>query len=377
MAVPSDYGNLIVWLKASTGCYQDAGMVTPCTDGTTVYTWVNQGTGGFNFIQPTAGSRPTWRTGGAGDKPYLQFNSDFLGSVSGPYAQPITMFFAYKFTSRGGNPGVLTASNLAGGCQVTWYSSNQPYIWAGSSVIYSSLPSNTSPAIYVARHNGTSSFFRQNTVYGVTSPSADIGSNTLLNIHLCADQSTTYPVNGDLYEVAMYNSAMSLSDIQALENYFAAQYLFFVNDDTEGLPTNDERPVKYAIQGIDTGLGGLTVGVRREDVEGNPAPPCLAIDIPGHHRFRWGVLAGTRTISIDTKQVSNVTGKRPRIIVKANPEIGVNADVVGDAGAGTGWTTIGPLTVTPTSDGVLWVELWNMDTQTFESPAYFDHLVRT
>ena len=121
----------------------------------------------------------------------------------------------------------------------------------------------------------------------------------------------------------------------------------------------------------------LQIGVRQDTVEGNPSAPCLALDFPGFWRFRWGVAAGSHTLSVLAKQVSNVTGKRPSIIVKANPDIGVSVDVSASAGGSAGWVTIGPVTVTPTSAGVLWVELWNNDTDTFDSPAFFDHRVTT
>ena len=54
--------------------------------------------------------------------------------------------------------------------------------------------------------------------------------------------------------------------------------------------------------------------------------------------------------------------------------MGVTSDVVTDASAGTGWVTIGPASVTPSTSGVLWVELWNMDVQNLGSPAFFDHV---
>lgn len=127
----------------------------------------------------------------------------------------------------------------------------------------------------------------------------------------------------------------------------------------------------------DSSSGHLKTGVRKETVDGSPAPPCIALDYPGFWRFRWAVLSGARTVGVDAKQVSNVAGKRPSLRVKANPAIGVNADVTSAAGAGAGWVTISPATVNPTSDGVLWVELWNNDTDTFYSTAYFDHVVTT
>jgi hypothetical protein len=90
--------------------------------------------------------------------------------------------------------------------------------------------------------------------------------------------------------------------------------------------------------------------------DGDPAQPSLEMTVAGKFRFRWRVASGTRTISV---KVKNPTGLSPYPIlrVKANPDIGVNSDVTGTAIGGTGWQTIGPVTITPSADGAVWVEL--------------------
>ena len=126
----------------------------------------------------------------------------------------------------------------------------------------------------------------------------------------------------------------------------------------------------------------LQSGVRRSDTEGTPSAPSLVIGQPGFWRFRWSVTSGLHTISISVKQPSNAT-PYPTMTIKANPDIGVAADVVGTSPGGAGWVTIGPINVTPTSAGVLWVELANNDTGTFDptngsflpsAPCYWDNL---
>ena len=145
-----------------------------------------------------------------------------------------------------------------------------------------------------------------------------------------------------------------------------------------------EQCVVGALQGVcigdltsihgDTFDRHLQVGVREELVDGYPSPPCLALDIPGFWRARWQLSPGSQTISVWAKQVSNVAGKRPTLVVKANPAIGVSADIVGTAGSSTGWTKIGPLTVVATAPGVVYFEFHNNDVVTFQSPCYFDNL---
>lgn len=108
--------------------------------------------------------------------------------------------------------------------------------------------------------------------------------------------------------------------------------------------------------------------------EGNPQPS-LYMQTDGVFRFKWAVAAGENTIQISVKQPSNGT-PRPRMVVKANPDIGLDADLTGDAASGTGWTTIGPLTVDSDIGGAVWVELHARQIGQFV-PCYWDNIVTT
>lgn len=108
-------------------------------------------------------------------------------------------------------------------------------------------------------------------------------------------------------------------------------------------------------RGINCEAVSFTAGARN-NVEGDPSQPCLELFGPGMWRFRWSFASGSRSISISVMQVSDST-PRPTLTVKANPDCGVNADVTGTAGSGVGWVTIGPVNITPTSSGAVWVEL--------------------
>jgi hypothetical protein len=119
----------------------------------------------------------------------------------------------------------------------------------------------------------------------------------------------------------------------------------------------------------------LSYGVGKSTVQGDPATPSLQVDFNGFWSFRWVVASGTRTITVRVKQATNQT-PYPSVIVKANAAIGVNSDATGTSAGGAGWVTIGPVTVTPTSAGVLMVELWNNSTHS-KDPCYFDHIVTT
>ena len=126
-------------------------------------------------------------------------------------------------------------------------------------------------------------------------------------------------------------------------------------------------------------LGGPVVfvsGIFEELTDGSPAAPSMRIDIPNSWRFRWVVRTGTHTIQVNTKQVVNLS-PRPSLIVRSNPSIGIPSDITAVAPGGTGWVTVGPITVNPTSTGAVFVDMVNNCIGQTNTPAYFDHIVTT
>lgn len=122
--------------------------------------------------------------------------------------------------------------------------------------------------------------------------------------------------------------------------------------------------------------GNYMVVGGKDTTEGN-AQPSLRLDAKGVWRFRWNVASGTRTVQVDCKQALNLS-PYPSLVVKANPSIGVNSDETGTAAAGSGWKTIGPVTINPSSAGSVWVELRaNYDGQYGTAPCYFDNVSTT
>jgi hypothetical protein len=380
--LPTNISSLLAWCEADADVYQDAGMATPCTNGTTVYTWKNQYAAGIgNAVQAVAGSRPTFTTGGQNGKPYINFSTKFLRFAHAAKSQPITICAAMQplGTFGGANPACFFAS-LTGG---TFYMAGSnaamfTRLSAGTTVTGTVAIGTAAAHIYTAEFNSPNS----KTWVDATADLTAANTNTNGVTNLCVgDLDGTLVATGDmnLYELIIYNKVLPTFERIQLEDYLATKYAIsgpLVVPSGKDTVSAASRVVGW-LRFININNDYYQVGVRKETTEGNPLTPCLAIDQPGRWRFRWAFEAGTRAMTIMTKQVSNVTGKRPRVIVKANPQFGLNADVVADAGSGAGWVTIGPLIITPASDGATWVELWNMDTDTFKSPAYFDHAVVT
>lgn len=119
-------------------------------------------------------------------------------------------------------------------------------------------------------------------------------------------------------------------------------------------------------------------GINKDNVEGTSTAPSMRLDNACEFKFRWGVTAGGHTITISTKQSNNISSaSMASMTIMKNPSIGIVDDVVGYATSGSGWQTIGPLTINPTSDGVVWVKLENNEVAYFGNPCYFDNIVAT
>jgi hypothetical protein len=129
------------------------------------------------------------------------------------------------------------------------------------------------------------------------------------------------------------------------------------------------------LQSLMVGSGQYALGGEDFSV-GNPAQPSLRMDASGRWRFRWALTAGSHSIQINVLHAIN-QNPRPSLVVKANPSIGIPADVEMFAPSGTGWVTAGPIAFVTTALGATWVELrCNLVTNVGMFPCYWDHIVK-
>src|ERR1051325_2206475 len=104
LSSPVPTANLVLWLKADTQVYNNAGT-TLATNGQTVQQWNDQSGNGYNVSQATSGNRPTFVTAAINSLPAVQLsaarpdglevanNSDFNLNTT------VSMFGVIKVTS--------------------------------------------------------------------------------------------------------------------------------------------------------------------------------------------------------------------------------------------------------------------------------------
>jgi hypothetical protein len=111
--------------------------------------------------------------------------------------------------------------------------------------------------------------------------------------------------------------------------------------------------------GLVFGLNGHTVG--RDDSQGNPSSPSYAMRRSGRiGPFFFPLTAGAHTISVDVKYGPSLT-LRPRLIVREDQNLGINAELIVVAASGTGWVTIASPLFTLRQAGVVEILLEMMD----------------
>jgi hypothetical protein len=130
------------------------------------------------------------------------------------------------------------------------------------------------------------------------------------------------------------------------------------------------------ITGIESDRQRYTFGGGESLTQGNPAAPSLSLPFPGSFRFRFVARPGTHTIQINCMQAANVS-PRPSMIVRANTVVGLSSDQTAVAPSGTGWVVIGPIVMTFSALGAVYVDLCSNSTAELAAPCYFDHIVAT
>ncbi len=379
---PSDLANLFVWLRADVGAFQDAAKAVPCTNNTPVYTWENYGSDPSDFVQSSGGVQPVYfSSGGVGGQPIITFTSDYLVSTTASIGTgtPVTGFVMLHPSSISGT-GIAFGTNGGANFQMARSSALAYYYRGGGGGEIVGNWQTARPSIMSCIAYTTSYGWFDNGPLGTPVPNGtNCGNNAISNLYVGRDSAGSYPFDGNYYEIILYDAQLSTTDIQQVRDYLFTRIgaALWPTATTPGSPANiHDSPVNYPITGIYCGdsvdSSFQQYGIRQETVDVEGSPYRLALDTPGRWRFRWGVEAGSRSIECRVKQASNITGQRPTLVVLKNPTIGVNADVTVTAGSGAGWLDMPTASVTPSSNGVLWVELRNNDVTTFPvSPALF------
>ena len=389
MGAPNTITGLLYWIKSDTGVFQDLAKTVPCTDGTTVAVWADQGPMHLDFYQSTSVNRPLYNVSQSNSLPAINFSGSngavMLHNNMPSITWPIQQFFVIKPI------GLPTASYMVFTCgsdgysQFTWISSsNIPYLY-NASVAYVSVGPTFGTWNYCNINWNTSFWLNGVTTNNSLAPGGYY--STTKQTQLGGGTGGTFNFIGQVAEFFAYSKSLADSELESVNSYISSKYgnaIRFSPGIRDQCTFAESAPVflAFAIDPMssfngDTIATHYHMGVTQSLTQGNPLSPCLQLNQYGFWRFRWSLTAGKHTISVNTFQSqSNYIDSTmtPSITVKANGAIGINSDIVISASLSQTWMTLGPVTVNPTGNGVVWVELRNNYIPSL-LPTYFDHIV--
>ncbi len=216
---PSDLSNLSLWLKADS-----LGL----TDGASVSSWTDSSGNNHNATQVTTNAQPIFKTNILGGKPVIRFDgiNDELSESLSVSNTNYTVFLVAKSTASAGSFHIAVGygNGSDGTLWMGQFNSTNEITISGSSLA-NDLKTNADPAanhIYSVVANGGA-------LYGyVDGSSAGVGG-ALGNrpsdyLTLGSYSNDGLPWQGDIAEVIVYNSSLSDSDRQQVENYLNTKY---------------------------------------------------------------------------------------------------------------------------------------------------------
>jgi len=233
---PSDFENLVVWLKADSGTTFDISTKK-------VSAWADQSGNGNSVAQATAANQPTWvGYDGINDKAYINFNgsTDFFTSNSNsPILTDFTIFVVSKvsannsaifFYEKTGTPAIKIGSIIiAPVAGVQKVSVND-----GTNTLTLSSASESalnSPNITTVIKNGKTLTLEYDdataSTAALTTNSSFDATRTFNHTTFNVGKATTTYMNGEYNELIIYNGVLSAEQISDVKNYLNTKYKIY------------------------------------------------------------------------------------------------------------------------------------------------------
>ena len=208
--------------------------MTAPADGAAVSVWPDTSWNGKNFVS-TYGSPPTYVAAGVNGKPIVRFLADAFHVLDcNPFLlnQPDTIIVVAK-KPNAATSGVLVDNALADNTHRhflniapnTGFFGGSAYInpvdFSSPIVIQDTINHQGAFHVFVGIFNGASSSLL---VDGTLTASGDIGSASLNSIRMQCDRTGSELSEIDMAEILVYDTALSTTDRQNVENYLKAKY---------------------------------------------------------------------------------------------------------------------------------------------------------
>lgn len=229
--------NLVVWLEPT---MKNAFKITK-SDGDEVSEWMNRINRHMNSLQTITDSKPTYVSNGIGKVPSVRFDgtNDFLefesSSISALNPAEFTIFVVCSVA--GGEETYRSPLGSRSTSDTTGYmfyaaSTNVWSFWYGlgsgwQQLAKSELLALNSPTILMGMQDGTTMNFYVNNVAGTTSANTFARNSTFrtrIGDISGGGAGVTYPWNGDVSEIIIFNSALNDVEKDEVYDYLSKKY---------------------------------------------------------------------------------------------------------------------------------------------------------
>ncbi len=229
---PSDYSDLVVWLKADSGATFDIASKR-------VSSWADQSGNSNDVAQSTAENQPLrYGYGGANDKSYFAFdgaNDTFVSGSNLPVTTDFTIFEVSRIDEI--NQYVFGFTDSLGG-QIAIGTNNSGYITAIVSEPFSTITANTSVdnkdsnhISVLKKHNKRINLEYYDSANSITATDNDSGFNHSFEFNTATfniGSFRVYPkMSGQLNELIIFNRALSDTEITEVRGYLNLKYKIY------------------------------------------------------------------------------------------------------------------------------------------------------
>jgi hypothetical protein len=206
------------------------------TDGTAVGEWRDIKSDG-DFAQATATKQPTWKANILGGKPALRFDvtDDQLLGGAGLRMSTFSVFLAVANITLGLSARHLVGEYMATGDQREWrvYKNAADEVHLAISSNGTTLGTSETglgkvagDGIYVATYDGATASLWKNGGTADTLSIASMHDGGVANLAIGDVEATGEPAGTDYLELAIYNRAVTDTERNRLQRYFARKYGF-------------------------------------------------------------------------------------------------------------------------------------------------------
>jgi len=220
---PNSISGLVLWLSADS--------IPGLLNGEPVSVW-NDKSSSLNNAYNIGSLRPTYQTNVVNGLPVVRFGGSpqyliMTSAVSS--VLPFSIFHVYKKRVSGGLMFTLTNSSDNNSYTMFDYSDGNLYNFTRGNAFGNAAGKGNVTSFWIGSqisNTGTNNVTGYKNGVDVSFSYAGGGSGTLVNYDWLGHRTTEY-ADGDLAEILFYNSALSTTDRQNVENYLNKKYAIF------------------------------------------------------------------------------------------------------------------------------------------------------